>query len=388
MTCRLAIVAAMAVLWAPAAVVAAAPGAAPATDADLIGRLERYCVTTDSRPGPAIAAAGVDGLTHLQFADTAQLRNAQIRTDAGGSMALVLGTLSDVTSIPGYHFEACMVAAQHIAAGDSLHDAFAAWVGGPPTGTNAGGRFYMVSADASGRHGLDGLSREAISTLLAAGGLHAAVSIASDGGGGGGGLIWATARPDAPETPTPLAAGGSTPPRTSFADFQALCVAGGAEPARALAAAATASWSPVALASLPPFPVKILSGEARLKPADQGVGVLLAGRGRYLFETTELRFQVCGLYAEGAAGRELAEAASAWAGVAPAETYPDKSRVYLFTGDADHRRPIANVEAEGAIARAAARSPAWILIVAASNHMVALGRIESAGQGGFRTPSR
>ena len=385
MTCRLAIVAAMAALWAPAAVFAATATTAAITDADLIGRLERYCVATDSRPSQAIMAAAVDGFTHLQFADTAELRNAQIRTDASGAMALVLGTLSDVQSIPGYHFEACMVAVQHLAPGDTLHDTFAAWVGGPPIESNESGRFYMAYADASGRHGLDGLSRETLSSLLTAGGLHAAASIASSGGGG---VIWATARPDGPAGAQPHAAGESSPPRTSFADFQALCVAGGAEPARALAAAAGAGWSPVALDSLPPFPVKILSGEARLKPADQGVGVLLAGRGRYLFDTTELRFQVCGLYAEGAAGRELAEAASAWAGVSPAETYPDKSRVYLFTGDADHRRPIANVETEGAIARAAARSPVWILIVAASDRMVALGRIETTGQGGFRVRPR
>ena len=163
--------------------------------------------------------------------------------------------------------------------------------------------------------------------------------------------------------------------RTPFDDFKSLCVAAGGHAADSLKAADQGGWQAMAAADLPKFPVTLVSGDARRQPPDHGGGLLVAGRGRYLFDGVEIRFDLCGLAAE---GRDLTSGVATWVGVEPADTYPDGSRVYLFLQDGDQRRAATGIDTDEALVKASRTGQVWILVIgrASNGGFVAYGPVD------------
>ena len=347
------VIAVVSVALAAATTASAAPDP---VSADLIGRLERYCIA-DGRAGPAIAAAEADGLTQLGFLQLASLRNVQARADRQGLHGLVVGEVDEVKPLPGYHFEACVVGVYGGGHGfgdlATLNTAFAAWLGVEPIKRTDQRDAYIFVDDPAGRRAVADPSSIPVEAW-AVGHVHMA-EVEALAEGPAALVLWATARPDAAASP-------SAPARTAFEDFQAFCVVPGARPIESLRLADGEGWLHAPTAGLPRLPVHLIEGEGRLKPPDRGAGLLIAGRGRYLFDTVEIRFRLCGITA---AGRDLSVGAQAWVGVEPAEVYPDGSRVYLFFQDGDHRRavPGAAVDAESALAKAGRIGQVWMLVI-------------------------
>ncbi len=174
------------------------------------------------------------------------------------------------------------------------------------------------------------------------------------------GLAWAAFAAAVAVSATASAADAVPADRTAFDDFRSLCVAAGGRVADSLKSADQGGWQPMATADLPKFPVTLVSGDARRQPPDHGGGLLVAGRGRYLFDGFEIRFDLCGL---AAGSRDLTSGAAGWVGVDPADSYPDGSRVYLFFQDGDHRRLAAGLDSDEALAAASRTGQVWILVI-------------------------
>jgi len=189
------------------------------------------------------------------------------------------------------------------------------------------------------------------------------------------GLGWAALVAAMTVSATAEAVDAVTVNRTPFDDFQSLCVTVGGHAADSLKAADQVGWLPMAAADLPKFPVNVVSGDARRQPPDHGAGLLVAGRGRYLFDGVEILFDLCGLAAE---GHDLTSGAATWVGVEPADTYPDGSRVYLFFQDGDHHRPAGGIDTDEALSKASRAGQVWILVIghARNGGFVAYGPID------------
>lgn len=164
-------------------------------------------------------------------------------------------------------------------------------------------------------------------------------------------------------------AGAASADPLNFARFQSYCLARPGNAQAAIAAAVSDGWS------LSP---RTMTADIKIEPMEIGsqvlvrmeqdtsgsvpLSLLMVGPGFISLWGFDLKMTLCTLGVSAPADENLLHGAEAWAGGAESESYPDLTRIFLFTQDASGRHVIRYEEAARYLERPNPRTVIYVMI--------------------------